>query len=220
MLHLSSTEDGRLSEAQILKALTQPCSLLVDITRTTEQIHNFHGALANILGADSPASRNVQAWIPHIFLSAMVCESRVTAKKDILSMILFIIDLAVQTHLHSGMVCEDAVDVNITCLDFSASHAAVLNYILFVNLPKYLRGSVKRPGEESQAGPSGNRMTPSSVPRSDKEEGRENQGTKMRVRNKQVKQELIVVADKFNKTPKSPKALPERKQRGYMYEAS
>jgi hypothetical protein len=79
-------------------------------------------------------ARNVQSWIPHIFANATVYESRVIANRDFLSMILFIIDLAVQTHLQSCLMRDDAVDVNIICLDFSTAQAAVLNYTFFVNL--------------------------------------------------------------------------------------
>jgi hypothetical protein len=43
----------------------------------------------------------------------------------------------------SRLVCEDPVDVNVSCLYFSAAQAAVLNYALFVNFPDYLRVSQK-----------------------------------------------------------------------------
>jgi hypothetical protein len=133
MLHMASTEGGALSEAQIIKALKQPRSLPVDVIRAVDQIQSFHGALSNMIGKESPAASNIKSWIPHMFAHISVYESRVESNKDFLTMNLFIIDLAFQTHLQSCLVCEDPVDVDVACLNFSAAQATVLNYTLFVN---------------------------------------------------------------------------------------
>jgi hypothetical protein len=92
----------------------------------------------------------------------MLYES-VIANNDFLSVILFIIDLAIQTHLQSCLVCKDMVDDNVMCLDFSASQATVLNYTVFINLLECLGVSTKRLREESQAGPSGARSAPDNI---------------------------------------------------------
>jgi hypothetical protein len=156
-----------------------------------------------------------------------VYESWVIANRDFLSMILFIIDLAVQTHLQYCLVCEDMVDVNVMCLDFSAAQSVVLNYMLFVNVPEYLRVSTKRPREESQAGPSGAIYAPGNISRLDRDNGRENQGTKVIVLNKKAKQELIVDEEKFKILQRHQKHCPKENQvdigmqhhyRGFFYE--
>jgi hypothetical protein len=134
MLHMSSTEGGGLSEAQITKALKQPRSLRVDVMRAVGQIQSFHRALANIIGEHSPAAKNIKSKFPHMFAHISVYESRVEANIDFLVMIVFIIDLAVQTHLQSCLVCEDPSNVDMACLNFSAAQTPVLNYTLFVNL--------------------------------------------------------------------------------------
>jgi hypothetical protein len=99
MLHMLSTKGDGLSEAQITKALKQPCSLTGDFMRAVEQIHSFHGALANTIGKHSPEAKNIKSWIPHMSAHISVYESRFEANRDFLSMILFMIDLDVQTHL-------------------------------------------------------------------------------------------------------------------------
>jgi hypothetical protein len=68
--------------------------------------HKYHGTDTKLPqsaskhgGRGLPAARNVQTLIPHIFMNATEYESRVVVKCDFLSVTLFIIDLAVQTHL-------------------------------------------------------------------------------------------------------------------------
>jgi hypothetical protein len=148
ILHMSSTEGGGLLEARITKSLKHPRSLLVDGMQADEQIQSLHGALANMIGERSPAAKNIKSWIPHMFTYISVYESRVEVERDLLAMILFIIDLAVQTHLQSCLVCEDTSAIDVVCLNFSAAQAVVLNYTLFVNLPEFLRVKAKGPREE------------------------------------------------------------------------
>jgi hypothetical protein len=99
------------------------------------------------------------------------------ANKDFLAVTLFIIDLAAQTHLQSCLVCEDHADVDVVCLHFSGAHAAVLDYTLFVNLPDFLRVTVKRPHKETMSrsimsyimsAPSGANKAPGEMPNHNK----------------------------------------------------
>jgi hypothetical protein len=136
---MSLTEGGGLLEAKITNAPKQPKSLvLVDVMRVVEQIQSFHGALTNIIGEHAPAANNIKSWIPHIFAHFSVYESRVEVNRDFLAMTIFIIDLAVQTHLHSCLVCEDPADIDVAFLIFSAVQVVVLNYTIFVNLLEFL----------------------------------------------------------------------------------
>jgi hypothetical protein len=78
--------------------------------------------------------------------------------------------------------------------------------------------STKRPREESQAGPSGARSAPGSISWLDRDNGRKNQGTKVRVLNKKAKQELIVNTEKFKIINWSPEKLLEREPGRHLYE--
>jgi hypothetical protein len=78
-----------------------------------------------------------------MFAHISVYESRVEANRDFLSMVLFIIDLAVQTHLQSCLVCEDLAGVYVACMMLSAAQSVVLNYTRFMNLLEFLQVAAK-----------------------------------------------------------------------------
>jgi hypothetical protein len=44
---------------QITRTLKQPRSISVEVMLVVEQIHNFRGALANMIGEHSPAERHI-----------------------------------------------------------------------------------------------------------------------------------------------------------------
>jgi hypothetical protein len=111
--------------------------------RAVKQIQSFHGALVNMVGEHSPAAKNIKSWIPPMFAHISVYESGVEMNRALLTMILFIIGLAAQTHLQSCLVCRDPADVGVACLKFSAAQTVVLNYTLFVNLTNFLRVAEK-----------------------------------------------------------------------------
>jgi hypothetical protein len=98
ILHMSSTYGGGLLEVKIIKALKQARLLPVDVVRTVEHIHSFHGDLANIIEEHSPAAKNIKYWIPRMFAHISVYEIHVERNIDFLAMIIFSTDLAVQTH--------------------------------------------------------------------------------------------------------------------------
>jgi hypothetical protein len=101
-----------------------------------------------MIGEHSPAAMNIKSWIHHMFAHISSYESRVEVNRDLMVMIMFIIDLAVQMHLQSCLVCEDTAEVNVACLSLLAAQATVLNFTLFVNVPDFLKVTAKRPREE------------------------------------------------------------------------
>jgi hypothetical protein len=114
-------------------------------------------------------------------------------------------------HLTSCVVCEDPVDVDIACLNFSAAQAAVLNYTLFVNLPEFLRVTEKRPREEtaSRSIISDIVCAPTMSSKASKREPQQQQETKARILNTGAVQSLMVDADKFKALQKYQKFCPK-----------
>jgi hypothetical protein len=119
----------------------------------------------------------------------------VEANKDLLAMILFIIDLAVQVHLQSCLVYEGTIDGNILYLNFSAAQMVVLNYTLFFNLRYFLRVTAKQPRDEKAS--RSIMSAPGGANKASRRESQPRQETKVRLLNVSANQSMMVDAEKF-----------------------
>jgi hypothetical protein len=134
-MHVPATEGGGVTEAQITKALKQQRVIPEIVMLAAEQIQNFHGALCIMTGPDPPAPRGVKTWITHLFAHPSVYESHQVANIDFFSMVLFYIDLGVQTFLRSCLQRDGIEDADTDCLNFKGAQASILNHTFHVSLP-------------------------------------------------------------------------------------
>jgi hypothetical protein len=134
-----------------------------------------------------------------MFTHISVYKSRVKANIYFLALIMFIIDLAVQMHLQACLVCEDPIDGNIVCLNFSAAQMVVLNYTLFVNLPDFLKVKAKQQREEtaSRSIMIDIMSAPGGANKASRRESKPRKGTKVTMLNVSANQSMIVDAEKF-----------------------
>jgi hypothetical protein len=213
LMHITAMEGGGVTEAQITKALKQQRVIPEIVMLAAEQVKNFHGAICIMTGPDSPAPRGVKTWITHFFAHPSVYESHQAANRYFLSMVLFYINLGVQTFLRYCLRCDDIEDVDTECLNFKGAQASILNHTFQVSLPEFLLLSSKRPRDTSSlienamgAGSRGGGHQKAQGPVASTEA----EGVKTKIQNRDAEQAWICGPVDFNKYQRHAKHVPKQ----------